>query len=146
VSADVSVESEFALATLSPQNWPALLQQLGLHGIVYNIASHCELRSCADSTLEFILDEDNATLYNENHGSRISQVLENYFDTKLSVSVARGKTQTETPAVQKNRLTQERQRQAVDAIEQDPKLQQLIERFDGELVRSSIAPIKSGNI
>jgi len=136
--------STFALQNLNPQNWPLLLEQLGLHGIVYNIASHCELRSCAGSALEFILDENNASLFNDKHSSRISLVLENYFDTKLSVTVECGEPLAETPAMHKTRLTAERQGEAVNAIENDTQLQQLIERFDGELVRSSIAPIDSG--
>jgi DNA polymerase-3 subunit gamma/tau len=134
-------DKHFSLEQLSPRNWPALLEQLGLHGIVYNIASHCELRSCNDSTLVFVLDENNASLFNEKHRSRITIVLENYFETKLSVSVDSGEPLTETPAMQKTRLAAERQREAVIAIESDPILQQLIERFDGELVRSSIVPV-----
>jgi DNA polymerase-3 subunit gamma/tau len=131
----------FSLEQLSPRSWPALLEQLGLHGIVYNIASHCELRSCNDSTLVFILDENNASLFNEKHRLRIAKVLENYFGTKLSVSVDSGEPLAETPAMQKTRLTAQRQREAVVAIEGDPVLQQLIERFDGELVYSSIVPL-----
>ncbi len=138
--------STFQLESLSPQSWPSLLEQLGLHGIIYNIASHCELRSCAGQALEFILDENNASLFNDKHRARISLVLENYFGTKLSVTVECGEPLAETPAMQKNRLTAERQGEAVNAIENDPQLQQLIERFDGELVRSSIAPIDPGNV
>ena len=134
-------DKAFPLEQLRPQDWPALLEQLGLHGIVYNIASHCELRSCNDSTLAFVLDENNASLFSEKHRSRIALVLENYFETKLSVSVDSGEPLAETPAMQKTRLTAERQREAVTAIESDPILQQLIERFDGELVHSSIVPL-----
>jgi len=45
-----------ALADLIPANWPQLLESLGLVGIVYNIASHCELCSNDKGTLEFALD------------------------------------------------------------------------------------------
>ena len=134
----------FQLDALSAQSWPLLLEELGLRGIVYNIASHCELRNCVGSELEFVLDENNASLFNEKHGLRIAAVLENYFDTKLSVTVACGEPLAETPAMQKTRLTAERQSEAVRAIEGDTQLQQLIEHFDGELVRSSIAPFEPG--
>ena len=131
----------FPLAQLNTQSWPTLLNQLGLHGIVYNIASHFELRSCIDSTLMFVLDENNASLFNDKHRARIAMVLENYFDTKLSVSVECGVPLGETPASQKVRLVAQRQSEAVNSIESDPVLKQLIERFDGELVRSSIVPL-----
>jgi len=142
---EVEKGNAFQLDKLNPQNWPALLEHLGLHGIVYNIASHCELRSRSGATLEFVLDENNASLFNDKHRSRISTVLENYFDTKLSVSVECGEPRAETPAMQKIRLTAERQREAVSAIENDAQLKQLIERFDGELVHSSIAPFDPCN-
>jgi len=144
---EVSVENPgaFQLGQLNPGNWPALLEQLGLHGIVYNIASHCELRSCEGPVLEFILDANNASLFNDKHRSRISMVLENYFNTSLSVSVECGEPHGETPAMQKLRLAEERQREAVEAIDNDPLLRQLIERFDGKLDRSSIAPLETGN-
>ncbi|MBE9540172.1 MAG: DNA polymerase III subunit gamma/tau [Proteobacteria bacterium] len=140
-----SPKNGFQLDVLSTQNWPLLLEELGLRGIVYNIASHCELRSCVGSELEFVLDENNASLFNEKHGSRIATVLQNYFDTKLSVTVACGEPLAETPAMQKTRLTAERQSEAVRAIESDTQLQQLIEHFDGELVHSSIAPFEPGS-
>jgi len=144
---EVSVDNtrDFQLQQLNPRSWPSLLEQLGLHGIVYNIASHCELRRCAPPVLEFVLDASNASLFNDKHRSRISMVLENYFETELSVSVECGEPEAETPAMQKLRLTEERQREAVEAIDSDPLLQQLIERFDGELDRSSIAPLDARN-
>lgn len=134
--------SEFALEQLNPGTWPLLLEQLGLHGIVYNIASHCELLRCNGSVVEFMLDANNATLFNDNHRSKISLVLENYFDTKLSVSVECGEITVETPAMHKARLVLARQQEAESAIDSDPLLQSLIERFDATLDRSSIAPLE----
>jgi len=135
-------QSKTQLHELSPRCWPRVLQQLGLHGIVYNIASHCELRRCVDSNLEFILDESHSSLFNDKHRARITTVLEAYFGSSLSVSVEKGKVHTETPAMEQARITQERHHDAVISIESDPVLQQLIERFDGELLRSSIAPVE----
>jgi DNA polymerase-3 subunit gamma/tau len=37
----------------------------------------------------------------------------------------------------------ERQKQAIEAIESDPRLQALITKFDGQLDRASIAPLDS---
>jgi DNA polymerase-3 subunit gamma/tau len=131
------------LGQLSPDNWHVLLENLGLAGIVYNIASHCVLNSCQDTTVEFVLDENNATLFNDGHRLKISLVLENYFNTSLSVSVCSGQVTQETPAMRKQRLMVERQALAVSEIENDRLLLRLIERFDGKLDRSTIAPLDS---
>jgi DNA polymerase-3 subunit gamma/tau len=132
----------FALEQLQSSTWADLLETLGLHGIVYNIASHCELLSRSGSTLEFVLDERHGSLFNDKHRVRIAAVLESHFGTTLTVNVELGVPRSETPAMRAIRLKEERQREAVASIEGDPVLQQLIERFDGQLVQSSIGPIE----
>jgi DNA polymerase-3 subunit gamma/tau len=118
-----------------------LLDRLGLVGIVWNIASNCELSSRQGHTLEFTLDADHGSLFNDSHSDKIRLALQNYFDCELSVSITPGEVRGETPAQRQERLKQERMQQAVTEIESDARLQELIVRFDGQLDRSSIAPL-----
>ena len=129
-----------ALDELDRDSWADLLEQLGLNGIIYNIASHCSLEDCRDRALRFTLDAANAALFNDGHGEQIRRALERHFDTAVSVSIEPGEPGGETPAMRQARRKRERQREAEDAIEADPRLQALIARFDGELDRASIAP------
>ena len=119
-----------------------MLELLGLMGIVYNIASNCELRACSGNELEFVLDENSAALFNDGHAGKIRMALENYFGVGLSVSVTPGELASETPAMIATRRAAERQAAAVVAIEADPLLQGLIASFDGELDRASIVPLE----
>ncbi|MFU8764793.1 MAG: DNA polymerase III subunit gamma/tau [Haliea sp.] len=128
---------------VAPADWPELLAKLGLAGIVQNIASHCVLHSQRGADFHFILDESNLALFNPGHADRIRLALQNYFDTPVSVSIEPGQPQGETPAQRSARRTAERQQEAEQAIEHDPLLQQLIQRFDGELDRASITPLDS---
>jgi DNA polymerase-3 subunit gamma/tau len=107
---------------------------------MYNIASHCELSQRSDNALAFVLDSGHAALFNDSHSDRLRLALQNYFGVAVSVSVELGKPTAETPAMRVERLAQERQAEAVVAIEGDPQLQALIARFDGELDHSSIHP------
>jgi DNA polymerase-3 subunit gamma/tau len=132
-----------ALEALTPDNWPCLLERLGLLGIVYNIASHCELRQRSRNHLYFVLDAANSSLFNDGHGEKIRLALENYFEQPLQVSIEPGEPEQETPAMRQQRRAAERQREAVAEIESDPQLQQLIARFDGELDLASIVPTDS---
>jgi DNA polymerase-3 subunit gamma/tau len=59
------------------------------------------------------------------------------------VLIEPGVPATETPAQRSERLAGLRLQEAVHAIEGDPRLQQLIQRFDGELDRASITPLDS---
>ncbi len=132
--------SAIALADLDTESWPVLLERLGLVGIVYNIASHCQLRGREGDVLRFVLDESNASLFNDSHSGKIRLALENYLEHPVSVSITPGPVHGETPAMRTARKVRERQEEAVAAIEADPLLKNLILRFDGELDRSSIVP------
>ncbi len=128
---------------LSPQGWPALLEQLGLRGIVYNIASNCELRSVDGDSLQFVLDPANVSLYNSGHLEQIKKALEQKLGRSLSVEIEPGELQAETPVQVQQRQARERQQSAVASLEADPVLRDLINRFDGELDRASIVPVDS---
>ena len=82
-------------------------------------------------------------LFNPGHAERIRLALQNYFDTPVSVSIEPGRPTGETPAMRLAREREERQREAEAAIESDVRVQQLIQRFDGELDRGSITPLDS---
>jgi len=131
---------EFQLGDLAPESWVRLLELLGLRGMIYNIASHCELRQRRGNELEFILDVTHSTLLNDSHAGKLEMALANFFGVPVSVALTPGQVRGETPAMRTARLAEERQAEAVIAIEGDPQLQALINRFDGELDRSSIHP------
>ncbi len=134
------VGGSISLAELAAENWPVLLDELGLAGSVHNIASNCVLATRNGNAIEFALDPANAGLFNDSHVEKIRLALENYFGETMSVVIAPGDFHGETPAMRRERLRRERQAEAVDAIEGDPQVQALMARFDGELDPSSILP------
>jgi DNA polymerase-3 subunit gamma/tau len=138
--AQEKADAAFLLHDLGTDNWWQLLAELGLTGIVYNIASHCELRQREGDYLQFVLDRSHAALFNDSHSDKLRLALQNYFGHPVTVSVEIGAPGAETPAMRAQRLAAIRQAEAVIAIEADPQLQALIARFDGELDRSSIHP------
>jgi DNA polymerase-3 subunit gamma/tau len=141
--ADVAPAMSAANETLAPDTWHAVLERLGLGGIVYNIASNTELRSADGGQLLFVLDPANASLYNSGHLDQIRQALEKHLGTGLNVSLEVEEVRGETPAQRRQRRQHERQLAAVASMEADPVLQDVINRFDGELDRASIIPVDS---
>lgn len=121
-------------------DWPALLESLGLVGIVYNIALHCELREWRGADFQFVLDEQHAALYNPGHDERLRKALELRLEQPVRVKITLGPVQGETPAQRQQRLAAQRQQQAEREVDEDPLLKQLIARFDGRLDRASITP------
>ena len=135
---DAPAEARIAL---EPARWHELLEALGLTGIVYNIASHSELRRVENGKVWLLLDAENGSLYSDTMAERIAVALSSYCGDAVSVLVEMGVPDTETPALRRQRLMRERQQQAVQAIEQDPRVQMLVDRFGGELDHESIAPV-----
>jgi DNA polymerase-3 subunit gamma/tau len=125
-----------------PGRWAELLERLQIGGIVYNVASHMELRQVDGGKAYLVLDEANASLYNENHAEQLAQALGKCLQHPVEVHVEIGAPRYETPAARAQRLLEERLDQAVTAIEQDPKVQLLLDQFEGTLERDSITPIK----
>ncbi len=127
---------------LEPARWADLLEALSLGGLVYNVASHAELRQVEGDKLYFVLDEANASLYSEAHADKIGQAVSEYMGRSLQVHLEIGVPRFETPAGRAQRLLDERQQQAVSAIEQDPRVQLLMDKFGGTLEEGSITPVK----
>ncbi len=125
---------------VEPLDWPALLNRLGLKGSLENIASNCELQSASAGELTFVLDRKNAGLFNPRHSDSLRAALEQHFGVPLSVTIMEGEV-GQTPAMLRLQRIRERQAAAEAELEDDPRLRRLIERFDGELDRSSIVPL-----
>lgn len=135
------IRAKLKLDTLQTEDWPRLLDEAPLNGIVYNICSHCLLKTVHGAELSFVLDEHNASLYNETQKKRIADALADYFECDIQVEITVEGVQDETPAARKQRLIAERQQQAVKAIEGDAKVNMLLQHFDGVLDQESIKPI-----
>lgn len=135
-------EAPIARVALEPARWAELLDKLPLNGILQSVASHCELRQVDGDKAYLVLDEDNASLYNEKHGVRIAAAMAEYLGRDVSVHIEVGSPRFETPAARAQRLLDERLAQAVQSIESDPRVKLLIDRFEGALDHESIGPIK----
>lgn len=142
IAAPAKEASPAAKALVTIHDWYGVLSALQLRGMLYNTASHCALERIEGDQLHFVLDDQNAGLYREDHQAQIQQALCDYLGRELSIHIVKGSPKECTPAVQAAKDKALRQEQAVEAILQDDKLQQFIAHFEGELVRDSIAPIQ----
>ncbi len=130
-----------SLAQLSPVSWPANFEQLGFGGVVGSIASHCVLDRVESDTLHFVMDEANATLFNDSYSERIEQQLSSGLNTPVKVIIRVGAVHTETPAALKARVLLESKQHALDSLNNDANVQCLIKEFDATLNLDSVVPI-----
>ena len=125
----------------TPDNWPAFFDQLGLVGITQNIALHCELRHSAGRHLAFVLDENNATLFQPRQERALAAAFEQLTGQAVEVTITVGQVSDATPAHRAAALAAVRQQHAEQAISEDPVLASLLQEFDGTIIAGSVRPL-----
>lgn len=130
-----------SLAQIQPSSWSRLFSHLEFGGVVGNIASHCVLDRVEGCDMYFLLDEKNATLFNDSYTSRIEEHLTVTLNSLVKIHIKVCSVSAETPSARKERITKERKQLALDTIQSDPNVQTLINDFDAVLDQSSVEPI-----
>lgn len=125
----------------SPQDWPEIYLGLGVTGILQSTIANCQLIARRGNEFDFIVDDNNSTLYDPSHQQRLSDLLSSYFIERVHAKIQVGKISAETPALLAKRHQQERYDNAVVAIKTDPIVQQLIEHFGASLREETIQAI-----
>ncbi len=140
VSRPAPVE-KLALAQVSPDHWTQVYLGLGVGGVLQSTVANSQLLRIEANQFFFRLDQNHATLFDESHCQRLSQLLSDYFSEPVVAHIKLGSVTAETPAATAIRLRRERQALAVATIESDPVVQRLLEHFSATLNRDSVEPI-----
>lgn len=136
-----SVLRKISYEQASPQDWPEIYLGLGVTGILQSTIANCQLVARSGNEFQFIVDENNSTLYDQSHQQRLADLLTNYFIERVHVKIQPGKLTAETPALIAKRYQEERYANAVTAIKTDPIVQQLIAHFGATLREETIQAI-----
>ncbi|MEX2488475.1 MAG: DNA polymerase III subunit gamma/tau, partial [Pseudomonadales bacterium] len=122
------------------EDWVRILPDLELSGVTQTLAANCVVDSIDGKRCLLLLGESHASLWNKTHEERIARALSKYMGKEVSVTIEVAEINRETPAAAEERKNRERQQMAIQAIENDEKVQTLIEQFNGKLDTGSIAP------
>lgn len=124
-------------------DWIELLPKLGLSGLTGSIAVNCTLVSQQGDCWSLHLDPEQSALFNPVQQERLNNALSEYHGRALTLDIQICKPQQETPAQAAARARLLRQRQAEQAIEDDPLVQQLKARFSAVVREHSIEPLNN---
>lgn len=129
------------LASAEPSRWIEIYAGLGVGGVLQSTVSNCLLQKVGDQKFYFMLDHNHSTLYDPAHQGRLAELLSGYFDQPVEVFIELGTVTEETPAACAARIKQEQYQGALQAMHQDPVVQQLLAQFEGELDQESVQAI-----
>ncbi len=140
VAAPIPTSPSSTKPTTAIENWNEFATQLKLSGFVRELANNTMLESYADGVLTLILDEACAKLLNKEREAELKQAIEAQLGGSIRLTLRLGKPVAETPAKERNRMLDERQQAAQRAIQDDPTVQALEERFGARVDPNSIRP------
>ncbi len=120
--------------------WHDILPKLGLGGMALQLAEHCVLKSMDALNVVLSLDSEGINLQTRNTEEQLTHALREYLGGSPQVVLEAGHSQVETPGQRRVRLGKERQLQAEQAVEQDPFVRQLKERFGARVIPGSVRP------
>ncbi|HSD97957.1 MAG TPA: DNA polymerase III subunit gamma/tau, partial [Sulfuricaulis sp.] len=118
--------------------WSEVVTQLGLAGLVRELANNTMLESFDNGAMVLVLEEVHGKLLNKEREAELKQALEKYYGNPVKLTLRIGRPAVETPAKEKTRLQDERQQAAVQAITDDPNVRALQEKFNARVNPASI--------
>ncbi len=127
-------------ATLAPQDWPDLLSRLDLQGAARQLAGNCQLLGRDGNHFRFLLDARAQSMQTRQQEERLIQALGRLVGAPVTIEIELGGGH-DTPARREEQARDERQEQARAALESDPKVQALRDRFGAVLQPDSIKPV-----
>ncbi|HYH43614.1 MAG TPA: DNA polymerase III subunit gamma/tau [Burkholderiales bacterium] len=117
-------------------SWPEIVARLGLNAMALQLAQHCELVKREAHRIELRLPRANESFLK--FQDRLKAALRAHFGDKVNVTITLGETTGASPVEVAARERQRQQAKAVEVIEQDPFVQELVKDFGGRV--SSIKP------
>jgi DNA polymerase-3 subunit gamma/tau len=136
-------ESPARAVAAPPQglDWVSLIATLKLGGMARMLAQHAELVGFDAQSVELRVLEAHRHLLEKPYRDKLQSALEEHFGRKLRVEFKVGDGSGRTPAELADRERESRQRQAIESIDKDPFVRELVESFDARVVDESIRPL-----
>jgi DNA polymerase-3 subunit gamma/tau len=144
ISADSQVGegvNKVSLNEFLPSHWIEVRRQLKIGASLGEIASHCLFTARVDDVLQFIIDDQENSLFDASHQESLGAALSDYFDHPLTVSINSGVAKDETPRAANIRENNERKAAAVERLNADPSVMQFKQLFNGGLDEQSVESI-----
>jgi DNA polymerase-3 subunit gamma/tau len=137
---EANLSAVVRLDALLPEDWLAVFPALDVRGVLQSIAANCVMLERRGTHLDFALDQDKASLYDDGHRRRLEEVLRGYFGEPLQLSIAIQSLPSglESPALRQERQRREAREAAIQRLREDPVVQQLEREFGASLDLESV--------
>ncbi|MEC5386284.1 DNA polymerase III subunit gamma/tau [Uliginosibacterium sp. H3] len=123
-------------------DWHELIGAMQLGGLVRELAQNCALIEVAGGAIKLRLAPTHKHLLAmPGTQAKLQEALAKHFGGGVRLNVEIGEPGTQTPAQRNAETQRQRHSDAVAALESDPFVQEVIERFDATLIETSVRPL-----
>ena len=134
-----------AAAALPPEapfdmDWPRLANQLKVSGVARQLAQQSEMRRFDGESMELGLAHSAKHLAERTYQEKLRAALEDHFGRRVALKIVIGEISGNTAAVQAQSERQARQGKALEAIQGDAFVRDLMDTFDATIVSDSVKP------
>jgi DNA polymerase-3 subunit gamma/tau len=131
--------------TLDAAGWPALIASLGLTGVARQLAAQCAWIGREGDVIRLRLDPRGEALRTGQMEERLTQALSRVLATKIRLVIdiadaASAAQVADTPARRESRAAEAEVTAARVALEDDPTVRALKERFGASVAAESVKP------
>jgi len=132
-------------AELPNFEWADLVGRLKVGGMARMLAQHSHFSGIEGNRVDLCVPEAHRHLLEKPYRDKLQLALEEHFGRRLRVEFTLGQPNALTPAQLEDRDRQQKQREAVAAIDRDPFVRELVEHFDARVIDESVRPAGSGH-
>ncbi len=122
-------------------DWRNLVGRIKVGGMARMLGDNCEFQTLQGDNLELLVPEAHKHLLEKAYTEKLQAALSEYFGRKLRLRISIGGT-GKTPAEIANQERQAKLAHAIQSIDTDPFVRELVESFDARLKDTSIKPVQ----
>jgi DNA polymerase-3 subunit gamma/tau len=131
---DRPIEAELA-------DWRNLVGRIKVGGMARMLGDNCEFLSLQGDNIELVVPEAHKHLLEKTYTEKLQAALGEYFSRKLRLRISTGGS-GKTPAEIENQERQAKLAKAIESIDADPFVRDLVENFDARIKDTSIKPVQ----
>ena len=139
-AADSSAASSAPMKQID--DWHVLVPALKVGGMARMLAQHSELTRQEGERLFLMVPEAHRHLLEKPYRDKLQAALEERFARRLRLEFTLGQATGNTPAERGDQERQAKQQIAIEAIDRDPFVRELVENFDARVIDESVRPIE----
>ncbi|HET9699287.1 MAG TPA: DNA polymerase III subunit gamma/tau [Burkholderiales bacterium] len=121
-------------------DWLGLIGRLQVAGMSRMLAQYCELKRVAGDVMELAVPAMHRHLLEKSYQEKLAAAVRECLGHPYRLMFSVGETSGQSAAEVEERDRQTKQSRAVQSIESDPFVRDVVENFDARLIQSSIKP------